>query len=177
MIGKRSSNAQTPENQLTQLREVAEKAGWVVVEEFVDHGISGAKGRDQRPAYDRLCKAATQRQVDVVMAWSVDRLGRSLQDRLVQVAAGLLIAYGIGASIGPIMAALSMAAFGPAGFFLFIVGVNSALILFTTIRIIQRRPGKKAKAPFMPLGGVGVSSKQLYTSAIISAERDKFDDS
>ncbi len=98
-------------------------------------------------------------------------------DRLVQVAAGLLIAYGIGASIGPIMAAQSMAAFGPAGFFLFIVGVNSALILFTTIRIIQRRPGEKAKAPFMPLGGVGVSSKQLYTSAIISAEQDKFDDS
>ena len=93
-------------------------------------------------------------------------------DRLVQVAAGLLIAYGIGASIGPIMAAQSMAAFGPAGFFLFIVGVNSALILFTTIRIIQRRPGEKAKAPFMPLGGVGVSSKQLYTAAIISTERD-----
>jgi MFS family permease len=98
-------------------------------------------------------------------------------DRLVQVAAGLLIAYGIGASIGPILAAQSMAAFGPAGFFLFIVGVNSALILFTTIRIIQRRPGEKAKAPFMPLGGVGVSSKQLYTSAIISAEQDRFDDS
>ncbi len=93
-------------------------------------------------------------------------------DRLVQVAAGLLIAYGTGASIGPVMAALSMAAFGPAGFFLFIVGVNSALILFTTIRIIQRRPGEKAKAPFMPLGGVGVSSKQLYTAAIISAEQD-----
>jgi MFS family permease len=98
-------------------------------------------------------------------------------DRLVQVAAGLLIAYGIGASIGPIMAAQSMAVFGPAGFFLFIVGVNCSLILFTTIRIIQRRPGEKAKAPFMPLGGVGVSSKQLYTSAIISAEQDKFDDS
>jgi len=98
-------------------------------------------------------------------------------DRLVQVAAGLLIAYGIGASIGPIMAAQSMVVFGPAGFFLFIVGVNCSLILFTTIRIIQRRPGEKAKAPFMPLGGVGVSSKQLYTSAIISAEQDKFDDS
>jgi MFS family permease len=98
-------------------------------------------------------------------------------DRLVQVAAGLLIAYGIGASIGPIMAAQSMAVFGPAGFFLFIVGVNCSLILFTTIRIIQRRPGEKAKAPFMPLGGVGVSSKQLYTAAIISAEQYKFDDS
>ena len=73
-------NGQTPENQLVQLRGVAEKAGWVVVGEFVDHGISGAKGRDQRPAFDRLCKAATRREIDVVMAWSVDRLGRSLQD-------------------------------------------------------------------------------------------------
>ena len=98
-------------------------------------------------------------------------------DRLVQVAAGLLIAYGIGASIGPVMAAQSMAIFGPAGFFLFFVGINSALILFTTIRIIQRRPGEKPKAPFMPLGGMGVSSKQLYTAAIFSAEQDKFNDS
>ncbi len=73
-------NGQTPENQLMQLRGVTEKAGWVVVGEFVDHGISGAKGRDQRPAFDRLCKAATRREIDVVMAWSVDRLGRSLQD-------------------------------------------------------------------------------------------------
>ena len=73
-------NGQTPENQLVQLRGVAENAGWVVAGEFVDHGISGAKGRDQRPAFDRLCRAATRREVDVVMAWSVDRLGRSLQD-------------------------------------------------------------------------------------------------
>ncbi len=75
-----TTNGQTPENQLIQLRRVAKKAGWNVVEEFVDHGISGAKGRDERPAYDRLCKAATQREFDVVMARSVDRLGRSLQD-------------------------------------------------------------------------------------------------
>ncbi len=75
-----TTNGQTPENQLIQLRRVARKSGWNVVQEFVDHGISGAKGRDQRPAYDRLCKAATQREFDVVMAWSVDRLGRSVQD-------------------------------------------------------------------------------------------------
>ena len=73
-------NGQTPENQLVQLRGVTEKAGWTVVGEFVDHGISGGKGRDQRPAFDRLCRAATRREIDVVMAWSVDRLGRSLQD-------------------------------------------------------------------------------------------------
>ncbi len=75
-----TTNGQTPANQLLRLRDVAAKAGWTVVEEFVDHGISGAKGRDKRPAFDRLCKAITRRDVDVVMAWSVDRLGRSLQD-------------------------------------------------------------------------------------------------
>ena len=52
---------QTPENQIIRLREVAERAGWEVVEEFVDKGISGAKGRDKRPAFDRLCTAATRR--------------------------------------------------------------------------------------------------------------------
>ena len=75
-----TKNHQTPANQIIRLREVADKAGWEVVEEFVDQGISGAKGRDKRPAFDRLCKAATRREIDVVMAWSVDRLGRSLQD-------------------------------------------------------------------------------------------------
>jgi len=97
-------------------------------------------------------------------------------DRLVQVSAGLLIAFGIGASIGPVMAAQSMAFFGPSGFFLFIIAISGALVLFTTIRIIQRRPGEKAKAPFMPLGSVGVSSKQLYTAAIAGAEQDETDD-
>ncbi len=78
-----TNNGQTPENQLAQLRDAAAKAGWHVVGEYVDQGISGAKGRDKRPAFDRLCKAATRREVDVVMAWSVDRLGRSLQDLVV----------------------------------------------------------------------------------------------
>ena len=67
-----TTNGQTPSNQIGRLREVAEKAGWEIVEEFVDRGISGAKGRDKRPAFDRLCKAATRREIDVVMAWSVD---------------------------------------------------------------------------------------------------------
>jgi DNA invertase Pin-like site-specific DNA recombinase len=71
---------QDPEVQLLALRQVAERAGWQVVEEYVDHGISGAKGRDQRPAFDRLMKDATRRKFDIIMAWSVDRLGRSLQD-------------------------------------------------------------------------------------------------
>ena len=52
-----STGEQTPDNQLRDLRAVAERMGWQVVEEFVDHGISGAKGRDQRPAYDCIFRA------------------------------------------------------------------------------------------------------------------------
>ena len=54
--------------------------GCEIVKVYKDHGISGAKGRDKRPGFDALCRDATKRQFDMVMAWSVDRLGRSLQD-------------------------------------------------------------------------------------------------
>ena len=62
-----STDDQTTENQLRELRQVAERCGWEVVAEFVDEGISGAKGRDKRPAFDALLKTATRRDVDVVM--------------------------------------------------------------------------------------------------------------
>jgi DNA invertase Pin-like site-specific DNA recombinase len=71
---------QTTANQERELRQVAERTGYEIVKVYKDHGISGAKGRDGRPQFDALCKAATRREFDVVMAWSVDRLGRSLQD-------------------------------------------------------------------------------------------------
>lgn len=77
-----STKAQTTDNQMNALRETANRAGWEIVAEFVDEGISGAKGRDQRPQFDALSKAVTRREVDVVMSWSVDRLGRSLQHLL-----------------------------------------------------------------------------------------------
>jgi DNA invertase Pin-like site-specific DNA recombinase len=71
---------QTTVNQERELRAVADRLGCEIVKVFTDHGISGAKGRDQRPQFDALCKAVTRREIDLVMAWSVDRLGRSLQD-------------------------------------------------------------------------------------------------
>src|SRR6201984_331442 len=67
-------------NQEAELREAAERAGWQVARVYKDHGISGAKGRNGRPAFDALCRDATKRQFDVVMACNVDRLGRSLKD-------------------------------------------------------------------------------------------------
>jgi len=72
-----STQDQTTANQERELREIAGRMGCDVVKVYRDHGISGAKGRDKRPAFDALCRAATRREFDVVMAWSVDRLGRS----------------------------------------------------------------------------------------------------
>jgi DNA invertase Pin-like site-specific DNA recombinase len=71
---------QTTANQERELREIASRMGCEVVKVYKDHGISGAKGRDKRPQFDALCRDAARRQFDVIMAWSVDRLGRSLQD-------------------------------------------------------------------------------------------------
>jgi DNA invertase Pin-like site-specific DNA recombinase len=71
---------QTVDNQIRELQGVAERLGHEIVEVYADNGISGAKGRDRRPAFDRLCRDATRRRFDIIMAWSVDRLGRSLQD-------------------------------------------------------------------------------------------------
>ena len=74
-----STDGQTVDNQLIELRAVAERHGWEVVETFSDNGVSGTKGREGRPAFDAMCKGAVRRDFDVIMAWSVDRLGRSLQ--------------------------------------------------------------------------------------------------
>lgn len=74
-----STDDQTVENQRQALTALIERRGWRLFEEFVDNGVSGAKGRNKRPGYDRLLKAAITRKIDIVVAWSVDRLGRSLQ--------------------------------------------------------------------------------------------------
>src|SRR5499426_1838854 len=71
---------QTTANQERELREIAGRMGCEIVRVYKDHGISGTRGRDKRPAFDKLCRDAARREFDVVMAWSVDRLGRSLQD-------------------------------------------------------------------------------------------------
>ena len=73
-----STDDQSVENQLRELRQVAARRGWAVVEVYKDAGISGSKGRDQRPGLDTMLKDASKRKFDVVMAWAIDRLGRSL---------------------------------------------------------------------------------------------------
>jgi DNA invertase Pin-like site-specific DNA recombinase len=74
-----SDGQQTTENQLRDLHLAAERLGWNIVAHYSDEGISGAKGRDQRAGLDAMLKAITRREFDMVAAWSVCRLGRSLQ--------------------------------------------------------------------------------------------------
>ena len=73
-----STDKQTCENQLKELRSIAERMQYIIVDEFIDEGISGATS--SRPSLDALMKSATQRRFDMVMCWSIDRLGRSLQN-------------------------------------------------------------------------------------------------
>ena len=75
-----STAHQSSDNQLQELERVASTPGWNVVRTFRDDGISGAKGREERPALDALLKAASRREIDLIAVWSIDRLGRSLQN-------------------------------------------------------------------------------------------------
>jgi DNA invertase Pin-like site-specific DNA recombinase len=77
-----STDGQTVENQVRELRQIAERRGWEIVEAYSDAGISGSKGRDQRPGLDRMLNDASRRKFDLIATWAIDRLGRSLVDLL-----------------------------------------------------------------------------------------------
>src|SRR5690348_11064921 len=86
-----STQDQTCESQLRELREYAARRGWSIVCEYVDTGWSGAKA--SRPQLDRLMKDAAQRKFDCVLVWKIDRFGRSVLHLNQQLAA--LNSYGV----------------------------------------------------------------------------------
>jgi DNA invertase Pin-like site-specific DNA recombinase len=63
------------ESQGLELRRFAQERGYEIVQEYVDHGLSGLELR--RPALDQLLKDAHRRRFDAVLVWSCDRLARS----------------------------------------------------------------------------------------------------
>jgi len=73
-----STQTQTTENQIQALREVADRSAYEIVKIYSDDGISGSKGREDRPALNQMMKDAVKRQFEMVMCWSIDRLGRSI---------------------------------------------------------------------------------------------------
>src|SRR3954454_22135673 len=77
-----STDRQTVENQIAKLTQVAKARGWDIVATFTDAGISSAKGRKDRPGLDDMLNQAQRGKFDVVMAWAIDRVGRSLIDLL-----------------------------------------------------------------------------------------------
>ena len=75
-----STDNQSVENQRRELTAIASQRGWQIVATYSDEGVSGAKGRDERPGLNAMLRDATRGKFDVVMCWSVDRIGRSLSD-------------------------------------------------------------------------------------------------
>jgi len=75
-----STEFQSCQLQLTELREYAERRGWQVAGEFVDEGVSGRKA--SRPALDKLMASARLRRFDAVLVWKLDRWGRSVVDSI-----------------------------------------------------------------------------------------------
>jgi len=80
-----STDSQTTANQRRDLGTVAKRSGWKIVKVFEDAAISGAKSSDKRPGLEALLKGVAAKEFDMVAAWSVDRLGRSLTDLLVHI--------------------------------------------------------------------------------------------
>lgn len=79
IYGRVSTTEQTSDNQINFLQEIVDRNGWELVQTYVDEGISGTKGRDKRPEFDRLCKDMTRRKFNRILVWDISRLGRSLQ--------------------------------------------------------------------------------------------------
>jgi DNA invertase Pin-like site-specific DNA recombinase len=77
-----STSKQDTNNQRRELKAVAVRSDWQIMTVYEDAGISGAKGRDKRPGLDAMMKGVNAKEFDMVAAWSVDRLGRSLTDLL-----------------------------------------------------------------------------------------------
>jgi DNA invertase Pin-like site-specific DNA recombinase len=77
-----STDKQTVQNQIEALTAIAEGRGWTIIETYSDVGISGAKGRRDRPGLDRMLNDAQHGKFNVVLAWAIDRVGRSLIDLL-----------------------------------------------------------------------------------------------
>lgn len=77
-----STDRQTVENQRQALERIAEHRGWEIVAAYSDKGISGAKGRKDRPEFDRMLNDAQRGLFDVIMVFALDRIGRSLGDLL-----------------------------------------------------------------------------------------------
>ena len=78
-----STPDQHVENQLYQLRELAARRGFEVVQEYTDIGVSGSKAR--RGGLDALLADAHRRRFSIVLVAAFDRVARSVKHFLTVV--------------------------------------------------------------------------------------------
>lgn len=78
-----STDSQTTENQTRELEAYTARMGYQIVATLTDKGISGSKGKEDRPAFRRLCEMIARKEAEIVLCWSVDRISRSMTDLLV----------------------------------------------------------------------------------------------
>jgi len=71
-----STDNQDATNQRAQLRDFAQKHGWIIYEEYIDEAVSGSRSGASRPAFSRMMQDASQRKFDLLLFWSLDRLSR-----------------------------------------------------------------------------------------------------
>lgn len=71
-----STNAQSTDAQLAELRQLVEQRGWRY-EVFCDKGQSGAK--ESRPAFDEMMRQVRRGRFAAICIWALDRLARSLR--------------------------------------------------------------------------------------------------
>ena len=80
IYGRVTADWQTMDNQVAALKELAERRGWEVVEVYIEDAIPAGTGRHKRPGFDQMLRHATTSNFDVVLARSIDLMGRSLRD-------------------------------------------------------------------------------------------------
>lgn len=73
-----STDRQTVDMQIHELKEYVKRRGWNLYREFIDQGYSGSDTK--RPAFQDMMNEAKKRKFDVLLVWKLDRLSRSMKD-------------------------------------------------------------------------------------------------
>jgi DNA invertase Pin-like site-specific DNA recombinase len=73
-----STDRQTVDMQIHELKAYVERRGWNLHREFIDQGYSGSDTK--RPAFQEMMNEAKKRRFDVLLVWKLDRLSRSMKD-------------------------------------------------------------------------------------------------
>ena len=80
LYARQSRDGVSIANQVLALTEVANSRNWFVVKAYVDRTINYTKDKSSGDEFRKLCGALTQSEFDLVMVFSIDRLGKSLQE-------------------------------------------------------------------------------------------------